>query len=157
MKSSGPLKHFVLALVIAIPLYFISFSYIENRRTRHGPWQVTFTNEAGVPELIINEPKLKLANLKIVFPGEPASATNATLTFTQPQQVPFNVPFGQCVFEDTTFQPGTIVFLLFKNDNSPGHEIQLMPRVLTIDKQEHAWQSDRTISVNKADTSRGAP
>ncbi|HZV34379.1 MAG TPA: hypothetical protein VFB72_07350 [Verrucomicrobiae bacterium] len=149
MRSSGPLRHFVLAFAIALVLYFISYSYIENRRTRHGPWEVTFTNEANVPELVINEPKLNITNLKIIFPGEPPASTDATLVFAQPQPVPFSVPFGQCLFEDTTFQPGTIVFVLFKHDKSPGHQIQLMPRVLTIDNQEHAWQSNQTISVSR--------
>jgi hypothetical protein len=151
MKSSGPLKHFILAFVIAIALYLLSYNFIENRRTRNGPWRVTFTNESRSPALVINEPKLKIANLKIVFVGESIPSTNTSLVFAQPQPVPFDVPFGKCVFEDTTFQPGTIVFELF------GHEVQLLPRTLTIDKQDHAWQSDETISVNKADTSRGVP
>lgn len=151
MKSSESLKLWVAPFVIAIVFYFVTFHFIENRRTRKGPWQVTFTNETTGPALVINEPKLNIGNLEIVFPGEPTSLTNGTLLFAQPRPVPFDVPFGQCVFEDTTFQPGTIVFTLF------GHEIQLMPRVLTIDKQEHAWQSGQTIAVNKAGISRGAP
>jgi hypothetical protein len=40
---------------------------------------------------------------------------------------------------DTTFLPGTIAFVLF------GHEIQLIPRVITLDKQERSWQSGETI------------
>ena len=151
MKSSVPLKHFVLAFAAALVLYVIFFNFIEHRRTRNGPWHVTFTNEANAPELVINEPQLHLANCKITFPGESTASTNATLTFAQPQDVPFDVPFGKCLFEDTTFQPGTIVFQLF------GHEIQLLPRVLIIDRQEYPWQSDKTFVVNKANTSRGAP
>jgi len=42
---------------------------------------------------------------------------------------------------DTTFQPGTVVFTNF------GHEIQLLPRVLTIDKVERPWQSGTTIDL----------
>jgi hypothetical protein len=66
------------------------------------------------------------------------------MVFDQPQPVPFEVPFGQVIFEDTTFQPGTIVFKMF------GHEIQLLPRVLTIDKLEYPWQSEKTVSLNKS-------
>ncbi|MDB6021483.1 MAG: hypothetical protein JWQ04_1340 [Pedosphaera sp.] len=151
MKPSGPLKHFVIAFVIALAVYAVFYSFIEHRRTRQGPWLVTFTNDAGTPALVINEPRLNLANCKITFPDESASPTNSTLVFAQPQPVPFDVPFGQCIFEDTTFQPGTVVFKMF------GHEIQLLPRTLTIDRQEYAWQLDKTFPVNKANTSRGAP
>jgi len=36
---------------------------------------------------------------------------------------------------DTTFLPGTVAFQLF------GHEIELLPRVLIIDHEEHPWHS----------------
>jgi hypothetical protein len=42
---------------------------------------------------------------------------------------------------DTTFLPGTIVFEMF------GHEVQLIPRVLTIDKQEQPWRVDEEIAL----------
>lgn len=151
MKLSGPLKHFIIAFVIAVIIYAIFYSFIENRRTRQGPWRVTFSSEGNLPTLSIEEPQLHLANIKITFPGETGSTTNLTLIFLQPKEVPFDVPFGKCVFEDTTFQPGTVVFNLF------GHEIQLMPRVLTIDHREYTWESDKNFAVNKAGTSPGAP
>ena len=151
MKLPGPLKHFIIAFAIALILYATFYSFIENRRTRQGPWRVGFDVEGGIPSLVVNEPQLGLANVKITFPGEAISTTNSTLVFLQPRDVPFDVPFGKCVFEDTTFQPGTVVFNLF------GHEVQLMPRVLTIDHQEYAWQSDKNFAVNKASTSPGAP
>jgi hypothetical protein len=151
MKSSGPLKHFIIAFVIALVIYVVFYNFIEHRRSRNGPWRVTFTNEAGVPELIVLEPELSVTNCRITFPGESAADKYGTLVFAQPQPVPFDVPFGKCVFEDTTFQPGTIVFQFF------GHEIQLLPRALTIDRQEYPWQSDKTFTVNKANTSPAAP
>jgi hypothetical protein len=147
VRSSSPLKHFVIAFLIAIVIYVIAYNGIEHRRTRNGPWHVIFTNDTNIPALIINEPQLHISNLKLNFPGETASPTNATMIFDQPQPVPFDVPNGQCIFEDTTFHPGTIVFKLF------GHEIQLLPRVLTIDKLEYPWQSDKTLSLNKTNAS----
>jgi hypothetical protein len=54
------------------------------------------------------------------------------------------VPFGQCVFQDAQTLPGTVVFELF------GHEIQLLPRVLTIDRVEHPWHSGETITLSKS-------
>ncbi len=148
------MKHFISAFAIALLLYATLYSGIEHRRTKNGPWQVTFANTGGIPTLIVNEPKLRISNLRINFPSEQASSTNYTMTFDQPQPVPFAVPFGQCVFIDPTFLPGTIALNMF------GHEIQLLPRVLTIDKKEYAWQSDTTISLtrnaNRA-TSTNAP
>jgi hypothetical protein len=124
-------------------VYIIFYFGIENRRTRKGPWQVTFTNDAsGTPALVINEPSLNLTNLQITFPGETNRADNTSLAFSQPRVVPYDIPFGKCVFMDTTFLPGTIVFDLF------GHEIQLIPRVLTIDKKEMPWESGKTIAVS---------
>jgi hypothetical protein len=142
MKFPGPLKHFILAFNIALVLYVSFYRAIENRRTRNGPWQVIFTNALGAPALIINEPKLSISNVTIRFTGQPPSPTNSVIVFDPPQPVPFDVPFGQCIFMDTTFQPGTVVFSNFN------HEIQLLPRVLTIDKQERPWQSGTTIDLN---------
>ena len=142
MKFPGPLKHFILAFIIALVLYVSFYHAIESRRTRSGPWQVTFTNALGAPALVINEPMLAISNVTIRFPGQPPSATNMFIVFDPPQPVPFDVPFGQCVFMDTTFQPGTVVFSNFN------HEIQLLPRVLTIDKQERPWQSGATIDLH---------
>jgi hypothetical protein len=145
MKSAGPAKHFILAFLIALVLYAVTYSAIEHRRTKNGPWHVGFIAEtSGVPAIVIDEPKLGISHLKITFPGEHASTTNSTVIFDPPKAVPFDVPFGQCIFLDTTFQPGTVVFNLY------GHEIQLLPRVLTIDKTEYPWQSDTTLAVTNA-------
>jgi hypothetical protein len=143
MKSDGILKHLALAFAAAAAIYIVAYHGIEHRRTRHGPWQVAFTNDAtGSPALLINQPALSITNVQIVFPG--AMTTNfspQTLTFATPRNVPYDLPFGRCLFMDTTFLPGTIVFHLF------GHEIQLIPRVLTIDGTEQTWRSDTTISL----------
>jgi hypothetical protein len=52
---------------------------------------------------------------------------------------------------DTTFLPGTLVFELF------GHEIQLLPRVLTIDKKEQPWRSNETIALPNTHGARLRP
>jgi len=78
-------------------------------------------------------------------PSAAAPGTNAhppiTLIFREPRPVPYSVPFGKCVFMDTTFLPGTVTFQLF------GHEIELLPRVLIIDHAEHPWLSHSTLSL----------
>jgi hypothetical protein len=152
MKSDNPLRHFAIPLGIAVLVYVIFYAGIEHRRTRKGPWQVTFTNDAsGAPSLIVNEANLGITNLQITFPAETNRTQNTSMNFSQPREVPYDIPFGKCVFMDTTFLPGTIVFDLF------GHEIQLIPRVLTIDKKEIPWKSGRTIAVSGTNWMKSLP
>jgi hypothetical protein len=143
MKSDNLFRHVAIPFGIAVLVYVIFYFGIEYRRTRKGPWEVTFTNDAsGAPALVINQPNVGVTNLQITFSGETNRIEKTSLAFSQPHEVPYDIPFGKCVFMDTTFLPGTIVFDLF------GHEIQLIPRVLTIDKKEMPWQSEKTIEVS---------
>jgi hypothetical protein len=153
MKSDGALKHFVLAFLLALVCYALFYYSIEHRRTRKGPWVVTFTNNlAGAPVLVVNQHRLAITNYQVTFANQPSPSTNAmgTLLFSQPQPVPYPVPFGKCVFMDTTFLPGTVTFQLY------GHEIELLPRTLIIDRQEHPWRSDNPITLHPV-TDRQAP
>lgn len=139
------MKHFVLAFLLALVCYALFYLGIEHRRTHKGPWEVTFTNNAaGNPVLLVNQHRLAITNVQLVFPDSQAPSSNllGTLAFNQPQPVPFPVPFGRCVFMDTTFLPGTVTFQFF------GHEIELLPRVLIIDHQEHPWVSDATNTLH---------
>jgi hypothetical protein len=168
MKPDNPIKHFVLPFVLALIGYAISYRAIEHRRARSGPWQVAFTNDAaGAPAILINQPKLAITHVEIRFPGEALPVKNArgdsatnhswlpvndrswftNWIFTQPRQVPYDVPFGQCIFMDTTFLPGTLTLRLF------GHELELLPRVLLVDHLEHPWRSDTTITLQRAEHS----
>ena len=141
MKSDGFLKPLIMVGLTVMALYFVVFYGIEGCRHAKGPWEVTFTNDvSGAATLVINQPRLAITNLQITFPGE-TNRTNVSLSFSQPQQVPWDLPYGKCVFMDTTFLPGTITFDLF------GHEIELIPRVLTIDQNEIPWESGKTIRV----------
>ena len=145
MKSDGPLKHFLIAFLLAGACYALFYPTIEHRRTRKGPWEVTFTNNSeGAPTLVINQPKLAITNVQVSFPEQPALPQQAqtNLVASQPRPVPYQVPLGKCVFMDTTFLPGTLTFEML------GHEIELLPRVLVIDRQEHPWLSDSTITLH---------
>ena len=147
MKSDNLLRHVWVPFLFAVIGYAVVYAGIEHRRTRNGPWLVTFTNNvAGDPTLLINQPKLGITNLQITFPGETNTET-ASFAFSQPREVPWDVPFGKCVFMDTTFLPGTIVFDAF------GHGIQLIPRTLSIDKKEIPWRSGAVIAVTKTNAS----
>jgi hypothetical protein len=52
---------------------------------------------------------------------------------------------------DTTFLPGTVALELFN------HEVELLPRVLVIDRQEHPWLSESTITLHPAPPKGSAP
>jgi hypothetical protein len=138
MKLGASIKHFVLAFLLAAICYALFYTSIENRRIRKGPWQVTFTTNAatGTPLLEINQPKLAITNVQVNFLDEADVPTNPVkMIFKEPRPVPYDVPFGRCIFMDTTFLPGTVTFKLFDR------EIELLPRVLIIDHQEHPWSS----------------
>lgn len=134
-------KVLITVFLVTLFLYVTAFTWIEHRRVSQGPWEITFTSLSNAPELVINQPALKIKGLKIIFPN--ATATNATemIPFAGAHAVPFDLPFGQCVFLDTVTLPGTVTMKMF------GHEIQLLPRVLTIDAQEQTWKSDAVIPL----------
>jgi hypothetical protein len=156
MKRDNPAKHFILAFVIALLGYALVYHFIENRRTRKGPWQVAFTNSpAGEPAILIDQPALSISNVQIQFPGRAIGSGQSVITnqflFNQPKPVPYDLPFGKCVFMDTTFQPGTLTFQFF------GHEIELLPRVLVLDREEHPWKSGEVITLNGLSRSNAPP
>ena len=139
MKRERLIQHLLIAFGAALVVYGVAFGVIEFLRTRKGGWQVTFqTDAAGVPEVRVSQPWLRITNVSFQFPEGQTALTNLqrTIVFDQPIT---NVPFGQVVYLDTTFLPGAIVFDLF------GHEVQLLPRVLLVDRQETPWQSGRTV------------
>jgi hypothetical protein len=43
---------------------------------------------------------------------------------------------------DLRFLPGTVTFQLY------GHEVELLPRALMIDRQEHPWKPDSVINLH---------
>ncbi|MGD0613943.1 MAG: hypothetical protein ABSA69_00700 [Verrucomicrobiota bacterium] len=146
MKPDGILKHVAAAFGIALVVYIVAYGGIEHRRTRQGPWRVVFTNDlSGAPAILIDQPGLTITNVLIAFQGQalPAGGIPGPVAFDEPRPVPWDVPFGKCIFTDTTSLPGTIVFELF------GHEIQLLPRVLTLDKKERPWHSNETIVLQR--------
>ena len=141
MKSAGNLKHFIYPFVIALIGYAGFFSCDKYLREKNGPWQITFsTDSSGIPGIIIQEPQLSLSNVTIVFPGARIAQTNLStvVVFDNPMKT---VPFGKLIFHDLMYLPGTVTLALF------GHEIELLPRVLIIDRKEYSWKSGTTLSL----------
>lgn len=148
MKSDG--KHFIIAGAITLVAYLGFYQCDKQLRTRKGPWEVRFAVEAGTPTVTVNEPRLKIADVKFQFPGEIATnATNALVAFDSPGNT--NLPFGYVVFLDTTYLPGAVTMNFF------GHEIELLPRTLVVNRKEVAWESAKSITLKPEEKLPPAP
>jgi len=144
-KPGSSLKHFFLAFLIATVGYAIVFQLIEGRREDKGPWQVMFTSNAdGDATVVIDQPRLAVKNARITFMDSKYVRAGDPLvyTFAQPTNTPFALPFGDCKLMDLRFLPGTVTFSFY------GHEIELLPRALMIDRQEHPWRQDIIINLH---------
>lgn len=140
MRSDGILKHLIITFGIAVILYFASFGWIQYRRTFRGPWELTFVTDAGGhPSILVSQPNLKISET-LAFPGQKLAHPN----LMQPEHFETAVkdlPFGEMIFQDPTFLPGTVTMRLF------GHEVELLPRVLIVDKKEIPWRAGETVEV----------
>ncbi len=130
-------RQLLIVFAIVLVCYVAGFWGSEWWRHRQGPWEVTFA--VGRDEVVsveVNQPRLGIAGVRVELPapgrGRPSAAQ--TVRFTQPTDRG-RVPFGRVKFLDTTVLPGTVTLDLF------GNEIELLPRVLVINRQEHAWRS----------------
>jgi hypothetical protein len=145
MNPKSIWRQIALLGVVVLVGYFGVFNWVERRRFVKGPWQVSFTQSNSAPVLVINQFTLRITNVMIVFEGS-ILATNVseTVAFGQGRAVPFDLPFGKCVFLDPLFLPGTAACEVF------GHQIQIIPRVLMIDGIERPWVSGGTfVLTNK--------
>lgn len=125
--------------LVSLVGYIAVFSWIENSRRKNDPWEITFTQVDNSPALLVSHARLGLTNVTIIFPDAVATNTPQTIRFEHGRVAPFDLPFGKCVFLDTLYLPGSMAMELF------GHQIQLMPRTMLIDRLEHAWLSGEKI------------
>ncbi|MED6314148.1 MAG: hypothetical protein VX704_03865, partial [Verrucomicrobiota bacterium] len=117
-------------------------------------WQVSFDAAlANGPTMTIRQPSLGIDGFCVVFEGSSVDGlTSGEVTFDEPgrnaqpmdrtpessqelKQKSFSVPFGECIYQDLMFLPGIVTMNLL------GHEIELMPRTLVIDKKEVPWST----------------
>ncbi|MSU60823.1 MAG: hypothetical protein EXS31_00235 [Pedosphaera sp.] len=143
--KSGTGRQLLVAALVVLGAYVAVFLLIERSRPGKGPWSVTFsTDVTGRPTVTATHEKLNLRKIEFRFEGERLPQTNlqSTVIFDKPVT---NTPFGSVVFIDTTFLPGTVVLDLF------GHEIQLLRRVLSVNKREVPWQPEMTIDLKQTD------
>jgi len=137
-KTEGALKHFGIAFILAIIVYACFYSCDAHLRHRKGAWEVAFSSEGGEPMITIQEPKLGIRNVRVIVVAEKITNATETVIFDVPGRP---IPFGRTKFEDLTYLPGGVVFDLF------GHEVQLIPRTLSVNKKEVSWKNDTTIRL----------
>ncbi|MBM3878695.1 MAG: hypothetical protein FJ387_03100 [Verrucomicrobia bacterium] len=146
MKSEGILRHLAVVALASVLFYVGGFWGVQTWRERQGPWEVTFSADAaGNPTVEINQARLGIRQVRLVFAGAPARSAQVpkTIRFTDPE-ARVRIPFGSVVFLDTTVLPGTVTLTLF------GHEIELLPRVLIVDKREHAWTAGLRLDFERS-------
>lgn len=142
--SAWPLRRKLLLLAAAtLGFYVAAFYGIEWWRERLGPWEVTFVSTTNQPPaLLIHQAKLGIERVEVVFAGETAPPTNVCLRFDQPMR---SVPWGAVVHQDPVTFPGVVTLHLF------GHEVEMMPRVLSLNRRTVAWTPRSQHRLNPQD------
>lgn len=140
--NEEPLPKSVIRLFVGFILclfaYVTFYGGCELYRRQHGPWEVTFRRDAdGTPLLSISHRKLGLTNVTVRFPGEKTTVTEELRVYTLPNTN--STPFGVTIFQDGTILPGTITYDCF------GHEIELMPRTMIVNRREVPWVSGTNL------------
>jgi hypothetical protein len=142
-RHDGLLRHLAIAAVLAVVFYGAAFSWIEHRRVAKGPWEIAFMSDgAGRPWLRIAQPALRISE-QLSFPDDQVARTNLA-ELVKFREATTNLPFGEMLLQDPLYLPGTITMRLF------GHRIEVLPRTLVVDQQEHAWKTGEEIVVRAA-------
>ncbi|HTD87271.1 MAG TPA: hypothetical protein VK850_11905 [Candidatus Binatia bacterium] len=135
MKTTFPWKQAIGLFVAVLLTYLAVFNGIEWLRHHKGPWRVAFETNS-YPLVRVSQSYLNVSAV-IEFPDEKASSSG-TVAFDKPKK---QLPSGKLIYEDLTFLPGVVTFDLF------GHEIELLPRVLIVNKKEIPWDHADHLQV----------
>jgi hypothetical protein len=143
VKTGTSLSRLLLgALVLATVFYAGGFALNEHLRQRRGPWEVTFgATPTGAATLLIRQPRLGIGPVEILFDGCPFTNPTATVRFDTPH---LPLPFGRVKHDDLSYLPGVVTLEAF------GHEVELMPRALLLNRRAQDWNtgSTRVLSTN---------
>ena len=152
-NSNIPWRGLLKLFVLTLALYVCGFYGLEHIRDRKGPWVVTFDANASQPTMTIDQMALGINSFKIIFENVNTNGlASGKVRFDDPilnaqpmdktpessqelKQRAFSVPFGECIYQDLMFLPGVVTMNLL------GHEIELMPRTLVIDKKQIPWDT----------------
>lgn len=139
MRSILSLKAVLVVFVLAAGFYFASFFGIEYLRRRGGPWEASFgATESGDALVTVAQARRGLTGVRLVFHGERPTNGMGEVRFDRVQRP---VPFGRVLYEDLTFLPGVVTLDLF------GHEVELLPRALIVNRQPVPWQNGMTVDL----------
>jgi hypothetical protein len=134
------LRHLLIVGVLAVVFYFGGFYLIEHLRSTKGPWEILFTTDgAGHPTLEISQPKLQIAET-VRFPNGNAGKTNVA-ELVRFREETTNLPFGEVLMQDALYLPGSVTLRLC------GHVVEILPRTLIVDKQEHPWKAQGDLEI----------
>ena len=151
MKLGRPFRILIAFFALVLALYLASFQGVEYLRHRKGPWSVRFDRTAdGTPLAEIFQPRLGITGVRLLFPGETFTNETETVAFALPEPTRL-VPFGRVIYEDLTFLPGVVTFDLF------GHEIELVPRMLVVNRKAIPWRPGAAIEVMRDDKPAAPP
>lgn len=143
MKLGRPWRIALTLFAVVFALYLGGYHGIEHLRHRKGPWSVRFDAAPdGSPFAEISQPRLGIAGVRLVFVGETFTNRAETISFARPEPLRA-VPFGRVIYEDLTFLPGVVTLDLF------GHEIELVPRILVVNRKAIPWRSEATITLRR--------
>ena len=134
MKTTFPWKQALLLFAAVLLAYLGVFQGIERSRKRKGPWEVDFIGDIeGRPLVLVRQPYLNIS-MALEFPDEGSTNQEGRVTFDVPKKP---LPYGRLLYEDLTFLPGVVTLDLF------GHEVELLPRVLIVNRKEMPWTAGR--------------
>lgn len=143
MRKDRLHRHLFITFALALVAYVGVFSCDQRVRHRKGPWQVRFLETTnGEPAIRITQPFLGITNVLVVFAGEQMTNGTGEVVFNKPQKP---LPFGQVKFEDLTYLPGSVTMDFF------GHEVELLPRTLYLNRQEKPWMPGTTFRLEPGD------
>lgn len=132
--STPAWRIFAIPAVAALLGYVLLYRIDSGLRVSKGPWEVTFLRTSnGAPALAIRQPHLGIGDVSVRLLGETvseSSSSTGTVLFDAPRRP---LPFGTNAFDDLMYLPGTVVLHCF------GHEIQMLPRGLFLNRREHPW------------------
>lgn len=143
VNDGRSLRNLLLGAGLAALIFYVAgFSLNEYLRWRRGPWEVRF-EPGNEPRLIVSQPHLGITDVTLVFPGEAVVGSTTVVRFETPRQA---VPFGAVKYDDLTYLPGVVTLDLF------GHEIELLPRTLYVNRRPIPWGEAERIVVARAGT-----
>ncbi len=137
-------RRLLTVFAVVLVCYVVGFQVSEWWRQRRGPWEVTFAVEGqGRVRVEVNQPHLGIAGVRLEWsvPNSPLPPGTNTVRFAQPADRE-RMPFGRVKFLDTTVLPGSVAMELF------GNEVELLPRVLILNRREHLWCSGETLLLD---------